>query len=68
MKDKPIAVSLAGPNGDNMGWERLFVPVFAERNRKNTALRSFLPDCVRSYRLEEVFDKTLDILLSLGGS
>ncbi len=67
MEDEPIAVSLAGPDGNNMGDERFFFPIFAERYRNDTALLNFLPDCVRSHRLEEVFDKTLDLFLGLVG-
>lgn len=65
MKAKPMAASMAGPNWDNMGKERLFVPVFAERDGENSALASFLPDCICTYRPEKVFDDTLDVLLGL---
>ena len=68
VKDEPIAVSLAGPNGDDVAHERLLVPAFvSERDGQNAAPRSFLPDCVASDGREEVFDKTLNILLSLWG-
>ena len=49
VEDKPIAVSLAGPYGDNMGEERLLFPAFAERNREYSELRSFLPGRIRGY-------------------
>ena len=44
MKDKPVAVSLAGPNRDDMGEKWLFSPIFRKRDGKNPALRSFFPD------------------------
>lgn len=67
VEDKPVAVSLAGPDRNYMSDKRFFFPVFAERNRKDTALISLFPGCVRSYHPEKVFDKTLDLLLSLSG-
>ena len=67
VKNKPIATSLAGPNGNDMAKKRLVFPVFGKRDGENTAPCGFLPGLVRVDLLKETFDKTLDVLLGLDG-
>ena len=65
VKDKPVAVPLPGPDGDEMGMEGLVFPCFAERQRQDPTSSGFLPYGVRSCAFEEMLDQTLNGVLGL---
>ena len=71
MEDEPVAVALAGPDGDDVRVERLGFPVVIlgeEGDGKDAEVGGGGEDGGGGYGGEEVGDEVLDVLLSLGGS
>jgi hypothetical protein len=65
VEGEPISIVVLGPDWNNGSDESFILPVITEGYVKNTAIRSLLPDGMRSDGFEEVFDEMLKSVLGL---